>query len=144
MELSKICEIDVWSNVERTLPAMGLSGQLFETMSYHQNEFIATITVQYEDNIQDIRERIRQMLPNPPDKIDLKIIRMEPHRKPSDISVMMQPTWPCSILHSDKSYTVRQVIDNTPTSYAEDDESHFWFSLIPLERVMFEAVDYNN
>ena len=61
---------------------------------------------------------------------------MEPHRKSN---IMMKPTWPCSILHSDRIYTVRQVIDNTPTKYDEVDR---WFSLMPLERVIFEAVDY--
>lgn len=137
-----MCEIDVWSNVERKGRGIGLSGQLFETISYHQNKFIKPITVQYDDNVQELRERIRQMIPDPPDKIDLKIIRTKPHRKPSEISVMMQPTFPCSILHSDKVYTIRQVIDSTPTKYDEDEESDRWFSLTPLERVIFEAVDY--
>lgn len=140
--MDQLCEIDVWSNVKRTGPCISLSGLPIETISYHQNQFIKTITVQYDDNIQDIRKQIRQMISDPPDKIDLKIIRMEPHRKPSEISVMMQPTWPCSILHSDKVYTVRQVIDATPTKYDEDDEMDRWFSLMPLERVIFKAVDY--
>jgi hypothetical protein len=131
-----MCEIDIWSEVKR------YEDVPFKGMTYHKKEFLGTLTVSLDDKVQEVREKIRKMIPNPPPQIDLDIIRMKAERKPTPISVMMDPVPPYSRLHSDRDLTVKQVIDNTPIEYDEDDELKKWFALTPLERVIFKAVDY--
>jgi hypothetical protein len=136
-----MCEIAVYSNISRGI-------------KFYEDKFLGIITVNYDDDIQEVREKIRQMIINPPEKIDLKLILMKVVRNsgdisfmiknsynPSDILTVMESSPPYSLLHSNETYTIRQFIDNTPISYTN--ELNNWLSLEPLERPLFIAVDYN-
>src|SRR5438552_1129982 len=128
-----MCELDIWSNISREAHDF-----YFFTSSEYDNKFLGTITVDWDDDAQKIREKIRQMVPAPPAKIDLKITRMKADRKPVEpggVSIMMDPEPPYSILHSDNQYTIRRIIDGTPTAYRDDDDGRTndrFFDLTPL------------
>jgi hypothetical protein len=132
-------QIDVWSEIARKYD----DHSHLKGLTYHKQEFIGTITVLLTDNIQEVREKIRQMIPNPPAQIDLHIIRMQAI-KSGPLSLSMEPIPPYSVLHSNTCHSVKYIIDNTSMEYdyVKNKELREWFSLKPLERVIFKAVDY--
>ncbi|CAH6419036.1 Hypothetical protein HVR_LOCUS225 [uncultured virus] len=107
-----------------------------------KEQFLQTVTVVPEDKIQQLREQIRVSIPNPPEKIDLKIYKVKASRKDIPIQIMMLPEAPYAILSSDKDYTIQQVLDNTESEYDPDDELGRFFSLSPLPRVKIIAVTH--
>ena len=133
-----MCQIDVWSEIARKYD----STSHLKGITYYKQEFLGTITVSLDQNVQQIREHIRQMIPNPPARIDLHIIRMGAIR--SNSLIKMDPIPPYSILHDNGHYTVKYIIDNTNIKYdyVSKKELCHWFTLTPLERVIFKAVDY--
>jgi hypothetical protein len=134
----KTCQIDIWSEILRKYP----NDSYLKGITYIKEEFLGTITVNETDDIQIIRETIRQMIPDPPSKIDLHIIRVQTIR--TSQSIKLDPIPPYSELHNDQHHNIKYIIYNTciKYDYVKKKEVVHWFTLKPLDRVIFKAVDY--
>jgi hypothetical protein len=138
MKPNKNCQIDIWSELAQKYPDTShLKG-----ITYYKTEFLGTLTVLLTDDIQEVREKIRQLIPNPPTKIDLHIIRVQ--AIPATPLVKLDPIPPHSLLHNNQHHTIKYIIENTCTKYdyVSKKEVAHWFVLKPLDRVIFKAVDY--
>lgn len=107
-------------------------------------EFLRTLSVSQDMNIQDVRKEIQsEIYPSLSTKIDLEIYKVEAVRNNKTIQIMMQPSAPHVLLTSDKSYTVKTVVDTIKTSYEDDDELNKFFTLKLLPRMKIIARLHN-
>jgi hypothetical protein len=104
--------------------------------------FFQTLQVDLKENVQDLRERLRLMIPERYEKVDLLIHRVQARRKPG-INILMrcEDATPCSILKSDNPLTIEETINNTLVEYTSPDKAFYdYFDLVPLERVVIHVV----
>ena len=107
-------------------------------------EFLRTLSVSQDMSIQDVRKEIQsEIYPSLSTKIDLEIYKVEAVRNNKIIQIMMQPSAPHVLLTSDKSYTVKTVVDTIKTSYEDDDELNKFFTLKLLPRLKIIARLHN-
>lgn len=107
--------------------------------------FLRTIDVAEDMDIQDIRKQIQsEIYPITSIKIDLQVYKTKAIRKDTHAQIVMRPEAPYVLLSSNKSYTVKTVVETVKTSYDDNDKLNNFFTLEPLPRMKIIACLYYN
>lgn len=115
------------------------SGNIDDVIHHMYNgEPVNRIQVSEEDDIQDIRKRLQQLL-NIEGHIDLYVFKYSVDRNDSKIQSMMDPKGltPCVHQKSSNSFTLKTTLNNVPGLIEEYTR---FFYLKPLDRIRIVVV----
>lgn len=123
-------KVDIWAIQPEVKNPLRIERYLVRSPS-----FLQTVEVDPQENCQLLRERLRLMIPQSHEKVDLLFISHSTKNIAGENGkmIMMQLTPPCCQLKSDLPHTVQHLIDSIPTELTG--EYREYFELVPLERI---------